>query len=87
MHTRPTTAAGLLEAHERGSIPARTVVVTFDDGYADLATEVRPRLERAGVPATMFLVSRAIGRQTAVLVGCARAGSLGVHRSGPSRCG
>ena len=35
---------------------------TFDDGYADLATAVRPRLERAGVPATMFLVSRAIGR-------------------------
>ncbi len=61
-HTRPTTAAGLLEAMNDGRIPARTVIPTFDDGYADLATAVRPRLERAGVPATMFLVSRAIGR-------------------------
>ena len=61
-HTRPTTAAGLLAAMNDGQIPARTVVPTFDDGYADLATAVLPRLERAGVPATMFLVSRAIGR-------------------------
>ena len=61
-HTRPTTVAGLRTALDAGQVPERTVVVTFDDGYADLATAVRPRLEREGVPATMFLVSRAIGR-------------------------
>jgi peptidoglycan/xylan/chitin deacetylase (PgdA/CDA1 family) len=49
-------------ALDRGRVPARTVVVTFDDGYADLATEVAPRLEKAGVPATVFLVSRAVDR-------------------------
>jgi peptidoglycan/xylan/chitin deacetylase (PgdA/CDA1 family) len=37
-------------------------VVTFDDGYADLATEIAPRLEQAGVPATMYVVSRAVDR-------------------------
>ena len=62
--TLPATVGGLLETMNAGRIQERTVVVTFDDGYADLATAVRPRLERAGVPATMFLVSRAIGRQT-----------------------
>lgn len=62
--THPATVGGLLETMNAGRIQERTVVVTFDDGYADLATAVRPRLERAGVPATMFLVSRAIGRQT-----------------------
>ena len=62
--TRPTTVGGLLEAMNAGRIQERTVVVTFDDGYADLATAVRPRLERAGVPATMFIVSRAVGRET-----------------------
>jgi peptidoglycan/xylan/chitin deacetylase (PgdA/CDA1 family) len=61
-HTRPTTAAGLQRAQDSGRIPPRTTLVTFDDGYADLATEVAPRLEAAGVPATMFVVSGAIDR-------------------------
>ncbi len=61
-HTRPTTAAGLQRAQDSGRIPPRTTLVTFDDGYADLASEVAPRLRAAGVPATMFLVSGAIDR-------------------------
>ena len=61
-HTRPTTAAGLQRAQASGRIPRRTTLVTFDDGYADLATEVAPRLRSAGVPATMFIVSGAIDR-------------------------
>ena len=61
-HTRPTTATGLQRAHDRGHIPPRTTLVTFDDGYADLASEVAPRLRAAGIPATMFVVSGAIDR-------------------------
>lgn len=61
-HTHPVTASALRSARERGDVPPGTAVVTFDDGYADLATEIAPRLERAGVPATMFVVSRAIDR-------------------------
>ena len=61
-HTRPTTATGLQRAQRSGRIPPRTTLVTFDDGYADLASEVAPRLRAAGVPATMFVVSGAVDR-------------------------
>ena len=61
-HTRPTTASGFRQAQDRGRVPARTTLVTFDDGYADLSTEIAPRLRAAGVPATMFVVSGAIDR-------------------------
>lgn len=61
-HTRPTTSAGFRRACRRGRLPARTTLITFDDGYADLATEIAPRLRKAAVPATMFVVSGAIDR-------------------------
>jgi peptidoglycan/xylan/chitin deacetylase (PgdA/CDA1 family) len=61
-YTVPVHASALQAARETGSIPSRTTVVTFDDGYADLATEVAPRLERVGVPATMYVVSGAVDR-------------------------
>jgi peptidoglycan/xylan/chitin deacetylase (PgdA/CDA1 family) len=61
-YTSPLTASALHSAREGGRIPPRTTVLTFDDGYGDLAMEVAPRLERSGVPATMFVVSSAVGR-------------------------
>lgn len=61
-YTVPLLASALHSAREKGRIPPRTTMVTFDDGYADLATEIAPRLERAGVPATMYVVSRAVDR-------------------------
>jgi glycosyltransferase involved in cell wall biosynthesis/peptidoglycan/xylan/chitin deacetylase (PgdA/CDA1 family) len=41
--------------------PARSVMLTFDDGYAELHDLVYPVLERHGFPATVFLVSGKIG--------------------------
>ena len=38
-----------------GSTAARSVCVTFDDGYADNATEALPILVRNSVPATFFV--------------------------------
>lgn len=38
-----------------GRLPHRGIVVTFDDGYADNLLNVAPLLERAGVPATVFV--------------------------------
>ena len=42
--------------------------VTFDDGYADLTTDVAPALERHGVPATAYVTADdAVGRARALV--------------------
>jgi len=41
----------------------RSVVLTFDDGFADNCTEALPILRRHRMPATVFVVSEGIGRQ------------------------
>jgi peptidoglycan/xylan/chitin deacetylase (PgdA/CDA1 family) len=38
-----------------GELPARTMVITFDDGYADNAEVALPILKRYGLPATFFV--------------------------------
>ena len=43
-------------------LPKRAVAVTFDDGYADLTTDVAPALERHGVPATAYVTADAVER-------------------------
>ena len=48
--------------HDRRLPPAGSVVITFDDGYADVATSAAPILSRFGVPATMFVVTGADGK-------------------------
>ncbi|MEE3850229.1 polysaccharide deacetylase family protein [Gordonia sp. LSe1-13] len=40
----------------------RQIAVTFDDGYVDNMTAALPVLERYEIPATLFLVGRAVGR-------------------------
>lgn len=42
-------------------LPPRSVVLTFDDGYADNLLEATPLLERSGVPATCFVVAGQVG--------------------------
>ena len=41
----------------RSALPERTVVLTFDDGYADFATTALPLLRRYGFPATLFVTT------------------------------
>ena len=43
-------------------LPARPVVLTFDDGYANLWDNVHPLLRDLGFPYTVFLVSEKVGR-------------------------
>lgn len=49
------------------SVPARfpgppSLLVTFDDGYADVARHAWPVLRRLGVPAVVFLIHDRVGR-------------------------
>jgi peptidoglycan/xylan/chitin deacetylase (PgdA/CDA1 family) len=41
--------------------PARSIVITFDDGYQDTRELAAPVLERLRLPATLFLVSTLVG--------------------------
>ncbi len=45
----------------RGHLPEGTAAVTFDDGYADVMRNGFPILENLNCPATIFLVTGAIG--------------------------
>ena len=47
----------LVTGTRTGSLPPRSIAITFDDGYIDNLTSVAPRLQRAGAPATFFLTS------------------------------
>jgi glycosyltransferase involved in cell wall biosynthesis len=43
--------------------PPRSIVITFDDGYADFWDYAYPILKRYNYPATVFLVSDKVGKQ------------------------
>lgn len=55
------TVEEVREGLERGELPDRAVVVTFDDGYANNLRAALPALAAHGVPATVFVASDYIG--------------------------
>jgi peptidoglycan/xylan/chitin deacetylase (PgdA/CDA1 family) len=48
-------------ANMRRSFPGKPVILTFDDGYTDLAYDVAPLLSQYGFRATVFIVSELVG--------------------------
>ena len=63
-HAVPLRLQQLSRALAKGPILSRrSVVVTFDDGYADNLYNAKPLLQRYDVPATIFLPSGFIGSE------------------------
>lgn len=60
-HAIPLAAAvGAIRNH--GTLPPRSVVLTFDDGYADFFTSAVPEMQRYGFTATDYVVPGLVGR-------------------------
>ena len=52
------TLREVLDAQDgHAKLPHKAIVLTFDDGYVDAATEVLPRLLQRGQKATFFIIS------------------------------
>ena len=57
------TVSQLYDAISSGTVPEKSAVITFDDGYPDVYFHAFPVLAEYGFPATEYLVAGKIGRQ------------------------
>jgi len=48
---------------DRKSLPQRTVVLTFDDGFSDFYSFAAPELQRLSLPATIFVLTGLCGKR------------------------
>lgn len=61
-HYNVVSLQQVLESRRDGAaLPARALLVTFDDGWSDNADYALPELQRQGLPALMFVVADAVG--------------------------
>lgn len=62
-HYNVVSLQQLLDASDGSQrLPARPLLITFDDGWLDNLDHALPALREAGLPAVMFVVADAIGR-------------------------
>ena len=62
-HFAPISMDEMGRSLRRGAIPPGSVVITFDDGYADNLAAAKPRLESHGVPAIFFVATDYVEEQ------------------------
>lgn len=60
---RPLRLSELVQHLEQGSLPPKSVAVTFDDGYIDNLQNARPILEQYQIPATVFISTDYLGKE------------------------
>ncbi len=63
-HRVPLPMRELVERLREGTLPAKAVALTFDDGYRDNLVHAKPILARHGVPATVFVATGFTGTNT-----------------------
>lgn len=63
-YASPRPLGELVRVVEGGALSSRPVAVTFDDGYADNLYGAKPLLERYEVPATCFVSTGYLGKQS-----------------------
>jgi peptidoglycan/xylan/chitin deacetylase (PgdA/CDA1 family) len=60
-HANSRSLGELVHSATAGDLVKRTVAITFDDGYADLLDNAIPALQKAQLPATIFVISGLLG--------------------------
>jgi peptidoglycan/xylan/chitin deacetylase (PgdA/CDA1 family) len=63
-HYTVVTPGQVLEAQRDSALPARPLLVTIDDGWADTHDHALPELQRAGMHAVVFVTSGAVDAAT-----------------------
>jgi len=51
----------LMDGLKNGSLPKKPIVLTFDDGYAEIYQNLFPKLKTYSFKATLFIITQAIG--------------------------
>jgi peptidoglycan/xylan/chitin deacetylase (PgdA/CDA1 family) len=62
-HTHPIRLSKLVQHLKDGSLPDKSIAVTFDDGYADNLYTAKPLLEKYEIPATVFICTGYMGKE------------------------
>ena len=62
-YTHPIRLPELVQHLKDGSLPDKSIAITFDDGYADNLYTAKPLLEKYEIPATVFTCTGYMGKE------------------------